>query len=253
MARYLDLMICVFPFEAPMYEASGLHTVFVGHPLLEALAGQMGKFEREPNLLGLFPGSREREVKRNFPVMLEATRLVAQQMPDVRFEASAASQSRAETMRQMAVGFPIEIREGNAHELMQRATAGIVCSGTATLEAAFFGLPYALIYKTAWLTFEVGKRLVDVNALGIVNILNNYRINPPTNPGLPAKAAPHIVREFIQNDATPQSLAEESLRLMKNESARLELRKQLIAIISTLKAEGATNRAAKTLLNALSK
>ena len=253
MARYLDLMICVFPFEAPMYEASGLHTVFVGHPLLEALAGQMGKFQREPNLLGLFPGSREREVKRNFPVMLEAARLVAHQMPDVRFEASAASPSRAETMRQMAVGFPIEIREGNAHELMQRATAGIVCSGTATLEAAFFGLPYALIYKTAWLTFEVGKRLVDVNALGIVNILNNYRINPPTNPGLPAKAAPHIVREFIQNDATPQSLAEESLRLMKNESARLELRKQLVAIISMLKAEGATNRAAKTLLNALSK
>jgi lipid-A-disaccharide synthase len=253
MARYLDLMICVFPFEAPMYEASGLHTVFVGHPLLEALAGQMGKFEREPNLLGLFPGSREREVKRNFPVMLEATRLVANQMPEVRFEASAASPSRAETMRQMALGFPIEIREGNAHELMQRATAGIVCSGTATLEAAFFGLPYALIYKTAWLTFEVGKRLVDVNALGIVNILNNYRINPPTNPSLPAKAAPHIVREFIQNDATPQSLAEESLRLMKNESARLELRKQLVAIISMLKAEGATNRAAKTLLNALSK
>ena len=253
MARYLDLMICVFPFEAPMYEASGLHTVFVGHPLLEALAGQMGKFQREPNLLGLFPGSREREVKRNFPVMLEATRLVANQMPEVRFETSAASPSRAETMRQMAAGFPIEIREGNAHELMQRATAGIVCSGTATLEAAFFGLPYALIYKTAWLTFEVGKRLVDVNALGIVNILNNYRINPPTNPGLPAKAAPHIVREFIQNDATPQSLAEESLRLMKNESARLELRQQLVAIISTLKAEGATDRAAKTLLNALSK
>ncbi len=253
MARYLDLMICVFPFEAPMYEASGLHTVFVGHPLLEALTRQMRKFQREPSLLGLFPGSREREVKRNFPVMLEAARLVANQMPDVRFEASAASQSRAETMRQMAVGFPIEIREGNAHELMQRATAGIVCSGTATLEAAFFGLPYALIYKTAWLTFEVGKRLVDVNALGIVNILNNYRINPPANPSLPAKAAPHVVREFIQNDATPQSLADESLRLMKNESARLELRKQLVEIISTLKAEGATNRAAKTLLNALSK
>jgi len=253
MARYLDLMICVFPFEAPMYEASGLHTVFVGHPLLESLAGQMGKFERVPSLLGLFPGSREREVKRNFPVMLEAARLIANQMPEVRFEASAASQSRAETMRQMAAGFPIQIREGNAHELMQRATAGIVCSGTATLEAAFFGLPYALIYKTAWLTFEVGKRLVDVNALGIVNILNNYRINPPANPALPANAAPHIVREFIQDDATPECLAKESLRLMKNESARLELRKQLVEIISTLKAEGATNRAAKTLLDTLRK
>jgi lipid-A-disaccharide synthase len=251
MARFLDLMICVFPFEAPMYQASGLHTVFVGHPLLEALAAKRGGIEREPNLLGLFPGSREREVKRNFPVMLEAARLVAEKMPGIRFEASAAGNARAESMRKLAAGFPVEIREGNAHELMQRATAGIVCSGTATLEAAFFGLPYCLIYKTAWLTFEIGKRLVDVNALGIVNILNNYSLNPPKNPALPAKPAPHLVREFIQNDATPEALAGESLRLLDSESTRRELRAELAGIISMLKAEGASERAAKTLLRSL--
>ena len=251
MARFLDLMICVFPFEAPMYQASGLHTVFVGHPLLEALAAKRGGIEREPNLLGLFPGSREREVKRNFPVMLEAARLVAEKMPGIRFEASAAGNARAESMRKLAAGFPVEIRQGNAHELMQRATAGIVCSGTATLEAAFFGLPYCLIYKTAWLTFEIGKRLVDVNALGIVNILNNYRLNPPQNPTLPAKPAPHLVREFIQNDATPEALAGESLRLLDSESTRRELRAELEGIISMLKAEGASERAAKTLLRSL--
>ncbi|MEI8294365.1 MAG: lipid-A-disaccharide synthase [bacterium] len=252
MARFLDLMICVFPFEAPLYEASGLHTVFVGHPLLEALAAKRGGFERENNLLGLFPGSREREVNRNFPVMLEAARLVAEKIPGIRFEASAASESRARVMRRMAEGFPVEVREGNAHELMQRATAGIVCSGTATLEAAFFGLPYILIYKTAWLTFEVGRRLVDVNALGIINILNNYQVHPPQNPALPAKAAPHVVREFIQNDATPNALAEESLRLLTDESARADLRNQLVQIVAMLKAEGASERAAKALLNSLS-
>jgi lipid-A-disaccharide synthase len=251
MARFLDLMICVFPFEAPMYQASGLHTVFVGHPLLEALAAKRGGIEREPNLLGLFPGSREREVKRNFPVMLEAARLVAEKMPGSRFEASAASSARAECMRKLAAGFPVEICEGNAHELMQRATAGIVCSGTATLEAAFFGLPYCLIYKTAWLTFEIGKRLVDVNALGIVNILNNYRLNPPENPALPAKPAPHLVREFIQNDATPEALAKESLRLLQSESTREELRSQLTTITSLLKAEGASERSATTMLRSL--
>jgi lipid-A-disaccharide synthase len=251
MARFLDLMICVFPFEAPMYQASGLPTVFVGHPLLEALAAKRGGIERETHLLGLFPGSREREVKRNFPVMLEAARLVAEKMPGIRFEASAASSSRAESMRKLAAGFPVEIREGNAHELMQRATAGIVCSGTATLEAAFFGLPYCLIYKTAWLTFEIGKRLVDVNALGIVNILNNYRLNPPPNPALPAKPAPHLVREFIQNDATAEALAKESLRLLQSKSTREELRSQLTDIISLLKAKGASERSATTLLRSL--
>jgi lipid-A-disaccharide synthase len=134
---------------------------------------------------------------------------------------------------------------------MQRATAGIVCSGTATLEAAFLGLPYCLIYKTAWLTFEIGKRLVDVNALGIVNILNNYRLNPPQNPALPAKPAPHLVREFIQNDATPEALAKESLRLLQSESTREELRSQLTAITSLLKAEGASARSATSLLRSL--
>ena len=251
MARFLDLMICVFPFEAPMYQASGLQTVFVGHPLLEALAVKRGGIEREPNLLGLFPGSREREVKRNFPVMLEAARLVAAKIPDIHFETSAASSARAESMRKLAAGFPVEIRQGNAHELMQRATAGIVCSGTATLEAAFFGLPYCLIYKTAWLTFEIGKRLVDVNALGIVNILNNYRLNPPPNPALPAKPAPHLVREFIQNDATAEALAKESLRLLQSEATREQLRSQLTAITCLLKAEGASERSATTLLRSI--
>ena len=92
---------------------------------------------------------------------------------------------------------------------------------------------------------------MDVNALGIVNILNNYRLNPPENPALPAKPAPHLVREFIQNDATPEALAKESLRLLQSESTREELRCQLTAITSLLKAEGASERSAKTLLRSL--
>ena len=157
MARLLDLMICVFPFEKPMYEASGLHTVFVGHPLLEALAAEKSGVARDENLLGLFPGSREREVKRIFPIMVEASRLIRERRPDVRLEAAAASEAHADRMRQMAGDLPIMIRSGTAHQLMQRACAGVVCSGTATLEAAFFGLPYCLVYRVAWLTFEVGR------------------------------------------------------------------------------------------------
>ncbi len=109
MARLLDLMICVFPFEQPMYEASGLHTVFVGHPLLEALAAEKSGVARDENLLGLFPGSREREVKRIFPIMVEAGRLIRQRRPDVRLEAAAASESHADRMRQMAGDLPIMI------------------------------------------------------------------------------------------------------------------------------------------------
>jgi len=246
MARVLDLMICVFPFEAPMYEASGLHTVFVGHPLLEALEQDKAP---APGLVGFFPGSREREVRRIFPAMIGAAKIIRQEFPGARFEAAAASEAHAEKMR--AMGGDIVVRAGTAHSLMQRATAGVVCSGTATLEAAFFGLPYCLVYKIAWLTFEIGKRLVDVDGLGIVNILNNYRRNPPPDPRLPAKPAPHVVREFIQDDATPEALAGEVLRLLRDDAAREKLSRELLQITSELDAHGASQRAALTLLQAL--
>jgi lipid-A-disaccharide synthase len=251
MARLLDLMICVFPFEQPLYEASGLHTVFVGHPLLEALAAEKADVARDASLLGLFPGSREREVRRIFPIMVAASRLVRRQRPDVRFEAAAASEAHASLMRQMTGQVPIVIRTLIAHELMQRACAGIVCSGTATLEAAYFELPYCLVYRVAWLTFEVGRRLVDVDCLGIINILNNYQKNPPADPRRPARAAPHVVREFIQHFATPEALASEALRLLNDQEARSRLVANFNQIVSSLEAKGATQRAAQAILNAL--
>ncbi len=251
MARLLDLMICVFPFEKPMYEASGLHTVFAGHPLLEALASEKKGIARDDHLLGLFPGSREREVKRIFPVMVEASRLIRKQRPDIRFEAAAASDLHASRMQHMADDLPITIRSGTAHDLMQRACAGIVCSGTATLEAAFFGLPYCLVYRVAWLTFEVGRRLVDVDCLGIINILNNYKQNPPADPRLPARPAPHLVREFIQHLATPEALCEEALRLLNDPLARSQLVTSVDQVVSMLEADGAAHRAAQAILAAI--
>ena len=251
MARILDLMICVFPFEAPMYEASGLHTVFAGHPLLEALGRERQMVPREAGLLGFFPGSREREVRRIFPVMVAASKIIAKELPSVRFEAAAASEAHAALLREMCDGGGMTIHVGQAHDLMQRATAGVVCSGTATLEAAFFGLPYCLIYKVAWLTFEVGRRLVDLDCLGIINVLNNYRTNPPADPRYPASPAPHVVREFIQHGATPEAVAKESLRLLRNQPARASLAAELAAVVSALDAEGASHRAASALLDAV--
>ena len=249
MARYLDLMICVFPFEEPMYEASGLHTMFVGHPLLEALAREKTGAARDPNLLGLFPGSREREVRRIFPVLVEAAKIVHRARPETTFEVAAVSEKQAIRMKQMTGDFPLTIRTGTAHDLMQRACAGVVCSGTATLEAAYFGLPYCLIYKVAWLTFEVGRRLVNVDGLGIINILNNYRVNPPADPRLPASPAPHIVREFIQHFATPQAVADEALRLLGDPAARAILSEKIQQIVSGLSPEGASQRAAQAVLD----
>src|SRR6516225_1029508 len=113
MAKFLDLMMCIFPFEKSLYEASGLRTEFVGHPMVEELERHRTRQPREADLVALMPGSRKREVKRIFPVMLEAARLLRRRDPAMRFEASAASSSAQEMMQQMLQpNDNIEIRVG---------------------------------------------------------------------------------------------------------------------------------------------
>src|SRR2546422_3770516 len=86
MARFLDLMLCIFPFEADLYNKSGLRTVFVGHPMIENLAKLRTSEERQPNLIGLFPGSRLREVRKIFPIMTETARKIMAEQAEIRFE-----------------------------------------------------------------------------------------------------------------------------------------------------------------------
>ncbi|MDH4470896.1 MAG: lipid-A-disaccharide synthase [Verrucomicrobiae bacterium] len=240
MARLLDLMICIFPFEKELYESSGLPTTFAGHPLVETIMASQKETPpllRENNLLGLFPGSREREVRHLFPIMLQAFRELTQVDSKIRCEAAAATPYLAAMMQSMVqeAGVLISITIGKAPELMQRATFGLVCSGTATLEAACYALPYALVYKVAWLTYVVGKQLIRVPFLGIINILAGHL----------------IVREFIQREATPRALAEEALRYLTDPQACEQVSKQLTEVTSTLHGQGAYHKAAATIISAL--
>lgn len=240
MARYLDLMLCIFPFEKPLYEESGLHTVFVGHPLLDSLEAKRTGQPRDPQLVGLFPGSRRKEVRKIFPVMVQAAQRMKSARPELRFEAAAASHQLADEMLATVQWLGesetfCRITVRTSHELMQRAAAGIVCSGTATLEAAFFGLPMCIVYKVAALTWIVGKRLVKVPFLGMPNVL----------------ADREIAREFLQGDATPAALAKEALRLVTDSAARETLQRELAAVIAQLGTRGAASRAADAILHAL--
>jgi lipid-A-disaccharide synthase len=108
----------------------------------------------------------------------------------------------------------------------------MVCSGTATLEAAFFGLPMAILYKVVWLTYAVGKRLVRVPHLGMPNVL----------------AGREIAREFIQGACAPEPVAGELLRLLADDSARETQQRELAAVIAGLGQGGAGNRAAAAIL-----
>jgi lipid-A-disaccharide synthase len=240
MARTLDLMICIFPFEEKVYEASGLPTSFSGHPLVEKLMAQREGdhvLPREKNLLGLFPGSRSREVHHIFPAMAAAAKRVITKNSTIRCEAAAATTTHAQEMKAIAlkVNLPITITVGQAASLMQRATFGLVCSGTATLEAAALGLPYALVYKATPLTAIIARMLIQVPYLGIVNILAGRR----------------VVKEFLQGAATPEALAQESLHFLEHPDATLQLSREVTAVAATLRSEGAYERAAGTIAEAL--
>ena len=237
MAKLLDVMLCIFPFEKALYESSGLRTEFVGHPMIDALAAKRVTEPRRDKLVALLPGSRRREVRKIFPPMLEAARLLKRDQPNLHFAAAAASSARHEEMRATrdAIGWGEDdcaILAGDAHRLMQIATMGMVASGTATVEAAYFGLPHLIAYRVAALTYVVGRALIRVDHLGMINVL----------------AGREVVREFIQSDCTPERLAAESTRLLDDVEYRRVQVESLAQVVSTLGPGGAARRTAAAIL-----
>ncbi len=234
MAKVLDLMICIFPFEKDFYEKSGLRTEFSGHPMVDRVVTLKRDWKRESGLVGWFPGSRLNEVKRLFPVMMEAAKIIKATLPNARFAVSAANETLAGHMRNLADehGMPEAkrwIETGTVYDLMQRAEAGAVASGTATLEAACFGLPYTLVYHVSWPTYVVAKAVVRIKHLGIINVL----------------AKREVVKELLQGGLTPETLAQATLKLLTDSAARLHLETDLASVVATLGSGGAYARAAR--------
>jgi lipid-A-disaccharide synthase len=236
MARFIDLVLCIFPFETDLYGASGLRAVFVGHPMIERLQKQQVDTQRDPNLIGLFPGSRSREVRKIFPVMIEAARRLVKWKPTLRFQVAAASEELAREMNeQVADRHAIAITVGQTATTMQRAFVGIVASGSATLEAAYFGMPFVLIYKVAWPTYVAARLVVNVDFLGMPNLL----------------AGKQVVPEFIQHEAKPDAIVKAVRLLMEDAPARDRMISDFDALISKLGGSGASERAARAILEEL--
>jgi lipid-A-disaccharide synthase len=248
MARWIDLVLCIFPFEADLYNESGLRALFVGHPMIERLQVRKADVERDPNLIGLFPGSRVREVRKILPVLIETARLLLRSKPTLRFEVAAASEELAHEISKMLTAHlnclpsvtsdaqrtrPIfEIMVGKTAEIMQRDWVGIVASGSATLEAAYFRMPFALVYKVAWPTYLAARLVVNVNYLGMPNLL----------------AGREVVPEFIQHRAQPDAIANAVRPLIDDEKARNQMIAQFDAVIPKLGGSGASQKAARAII-----
>ncbi len=212
MAHFIDLVLCIFPFETDLYNQVGLRALFVGHPMIERLQDRKIDTQRDPNLIGLFPGSRSREVRKIFPVMLETVRELRKHNRNLRFEVAAASEQLALEMSPAVAGLD-QSQDGEAIQIKVDET-------------------FVLIYKVMWPTYLAARLVVNVKYLGMPNLL----------------ADKEVVPEFIQYRAKPRAVVEAVQPLIENANARERMISEFDSIIGRLGETGASERAARAII-----
>lgn len=246
-ARVVDRMAVVFPFEAPFYEQAGVPVTFVGHPLVDAVCPIMTRpaaqaafgLDPERKTVGLFPGSRRNEIKNLFPTILDAAKLLKARFPELQFILPLASSlSREEIAPYLSEsGLDIRVVEEQGYDVMQVSDAIITVSGTVTLEIALIGVPMVIIYRVSPLTYEIGKRLIRVDHIGLCNIVAGERVAP----------------ELIQDAANPDLIAAEIATLLTDTGRASAIRAKLHAVRDKLGEGGCSTRVAELVLAMLGK
>jgi lipid-A-disaccharide synthase len=235
LARDYDLLLSIFPFEKNWYakRAPKLRVEFVGHPMVDRIQKSEARSQNKnfaPTIL-LLPGSRKSELQRHLPVILLALKLIQAKLPNSKVKMVLPDETLAQLAK--SLGANLEIQIGDLPSALAQADVAIASTGTVTMECAFFGVPTVTLYKTSWLTYEIGKRLVTVKSLTMPNLMAGEEVFP----------------EFIQNDATPENISRAALELLQNESRRQKIKSQLEKIVASLGEPGAAGRAATAILS----
>ena len=239
MKGLIDKMLVVFPFEVELYRKEGIDVEFVGHPLLEGLNTQLDKkrfckrygLDPSKKILGVIPGSRRQEIEKIFPVMIQAARRAAGE-EDMEIAVAVAPTLEERYFRTMHNVDGLHLVKDATYEVMRWSDFAMVTSGTATLETACFGTPMMVLYKTSWPTYVIGRLLIRVRNIGLVNIV----------------AGRTIVPEFIQHRASAGLLVRELLGLLRNSDRLTGMKKDLAALKEKLGTSGASRRAAEQIL-----
>ncbi len=244
LALTVDKMAVILPFEEKMYRDAGVEATFVGHPLLEILETKLSKKEfcaqhrLNPNqkTIGLLAGSRRLEVSRLLPTMLETVRLLKNKYPAIQIIASKAEPVPLDIYQGiLADSADIKLVEHDTYEIMKYSDLLMVASGTATLEAALFETPLIVVYKVDAFSYVIGKQLVKIDTIGLVNVIAEEKIVP----------------EFIQHKFQPKKLLPEIEELLFNQDRKQKMVKKLSVIKQKLGQRGASKRAAQMVLELL--
>lgn len=240
-AKRVNKMAVIFPFEVSIYQNAGVDVEFVGHPLLDVLGASQkedlsldhSEWRGDP-LIALLPGSREKEIKSLLPEMVRAAKIISGQKPGAQFILAAAPSVNVQELKKFLrpQSVSISVVEGPAHNAIMAATLVIVASGTATLETAILGKPMVIVYQVSPLSYWIGKAMVQVDWVGLVNII----------------AGKKVVPELLQEEARGERIAAEALRVLDEETYRQEMVEELAEVRKKLGTAGAAERVARMAL-----
>ncbi len=237
LARLVDKMLVIFPFEEPLYRDKGVDCVYVGHPLADQIAQYTPPpvHAERPLTIGLLPGSREQEVRRIAPIMAAVGKGILKHYEDATFMAPCPSAARAAQARVLFDGLPVDIRVSGMYDTLSLARCCLVASGTATIETALFGVPLGIMYRVNPVSYYLARLLVSVRHIGMVNILAEREIAP----------------EYIQRNATPERILPLMLELIEDSDRRNRMLADLREIRNRLGGPGASQRAAAEIITVL--
>lgn len=237
--KYIDKMLVIFPFEKEFYREHDIEAEYVGHPLADSHYRHISpkKTDGEKNVLGLLPGSRRQELEKLFPDMIEtAQRLKEADKIDRALILKVNTIPIEEYKKYIGDRSYLQIYESSVSNFYNQLDAAIVSSGTATLETAYFRVPMVIVYRVNSLTWHLGKRLVKLDMVGLVNIV----------------AGEKIAVEMLQNDFQPKKAEDEIAHLLDPETNH-EVRQKMTIIKEQLGEPGASERAARIIVSIASR
>jgi len=242
--EYTDFLIPILPFEKDIYKpyiSNNFKVKYFGHPLLDIIKTEETdiSFKEKLNIpldyqiFGLFAGSRESEVKNHLPILIETAKLIQKVYSKIYFIIPSTTNTYKFVKK-----YIYDIKDLNlkvitekdfkyfSYEVMEKSIFSLITSGTATLEAGIIGNPFALIYKVSPLTYFIGRKIVSIDYLGLPNII----------------AGREIIKEFLQEECNPISLANYSLSVLSDKNAYNRLKKDLRGLKAVLGDKGALDR-----------
>ena len=231
--RDVDKMLVILPFEVDFYKKWDYQVTYVGHPLVEVVSNEKNNVPVVPvsdkPIIAILPGSRAQEIKVKLPIMLT----MVKHFPDYCFVVAQASAQPDSLYKEIIGDAPVKLVKDQTYNLLKQARAGLITSGTATLETALFGLPQVVCYKGNAVSFWLATKLVSVKYISLVNLI----MDKP------------VVTELIQNDLTEANLKLALTRLLDDETYKKELKQDYDTLWHKLGSKKASALAAAEVIS----